>query len=164
MIAIAAVSQSWGIGRDGDMLFHIPADLKYFRDKTMGKTVIMGRLTLESLPGGKPLDGRENIVISRSENYSPSGVLVCRSVADAVAATSAKPSDEVFVIGGGMIYSELLNYCEKAYITRIDADPKADVYFPNLDELPDWELVSDGEKLEHKGITFSFAEYRNMTF
>ena len=117
MNLIVAVDEKWGIGKDGGLLAHLPEDMKYFRETTSGRTVVMGRRTLESFPGGKPLKNRVNMVLSRNESYSPEGVQVYHRAEDVLEALKDCNEDDVFIIGGGMIYREFLPYCNKAYVT-----------------------------------------------
>ena len=160
LTAIAAADADYGIGKNGDLLFHIPEDMKFFRSTTLGHTVIMGRKTLESLPNGKPFKDRRNIVLSRDESFAPEGVEVVHSVEEAV--RLAKGEDEVFVCGGGEIYRALLPYCKKALITKIDAQAGAEVFFPNLDELPEWKLAECSDEHEHEGVKFRFCTYTKI--
>ena len=159
MNLIVAVDEKWGIGRDGGLLAHLPEDMKYFRETTRGKTVVMGRKTLESFPGGKPLKNRVNIVLSRNEQYAPEGVRVYQRVEDVLEALKGCGEDDVFVIGGGMIYREFLPYCTKAYVTYIRRTFDVDTDFENLDRNGDWELESVSDAKEHEGISFEFRIY-----
>lgn len=156
--AIAAVSGNWGIGKNGDLLFRIPDDQKFFRMTTMGHTVVMGRKTLESFPGGKPLKNRTNIVLTRNINYTAEDVAVCRSVEEVLGILNQRESDN-FIIGGGEIYKALLPYCGKAIITKIDAICEADVFFPNLDEDNNWVLTEKSEEYNYDGVKFRFCTY-----
>ncbi len=162
MYAIVAVSKNWGIGKDNALLFSIPEDMKYFREKTAGKTIIMGRNTLESFPNGAPLKNRRNIVISTHENYTVEGVEVVHSPAQAVEFTSDIPSEEVFVIGGSEVYRAMLPFCEKVFVTKVLKAAEADRYFPDLDSMPDWKLVSEGEIKEHEGLRYCFCVYERV--
>jgi|GEM_PF-1741624 len=120
MNLIAAVSRNWGIGNEGKLLFNLSGDLRRFRTLTEGNHVIMGRKTLESLPGGRPLAGRNNIVLSRTLDAGTPGVTVCRDVAELKQLTKKIPTDKLFVIGGGEIYRLLEPLCSYAYITWVD--------------------------------------------
>ena len=163
MVAIVAVSSSWGIGKDGGMLFHIPGDLAHFRETTMGGTVIMGRKTLESLPGGRPLAQRENIVLSSSPGLEVPGAVVLSSVAETLDYVRERPPERVFVIGGGTIYAQFLEHCTKAIVTHVSADAEADTYFPNLDELPDWERIRGGAAVNYEGVRwYCITEYQRL--
>lgn len=163
MNAIVAVSADWGIGSNGKLLFHIPEDMASFRAKTKGGVVVMGRLTLESLPGGKPLPERENVVLSSRPGFFIPGAVTVRDTDEALGVLQGYEPDEVFVIGGGKVYAEFLPYCSLAYVTKIFAVPgETDTYFPNLDENPDWELIYAGDEREHNGLRFQFLTYQNL--
>lgn len=159
MQAIVAVSKNWGIGRDGRLLFSIPEDMKFFRETTSGKTVIMGRKTLDSMPGGAPLKNRRNIIISTQEGYTVEGAEVVSSPAAAVALTSGEAQENVFVIGGGEVYRAMLPFCDRALVTQVEAEPAADKFFPDLDAMEDWQLAITGEEKEHEGLKFRFCTY-----
>lgn len=160
MKLILAADRNWAIGKDGDLLCHLPGDLKYFKEKTVGKTVIMGRGTLESLPGKKPLPKRENIVISGNPDYAVPGAVVLHSHEELFDYIRDKDSDEVMVLGGGRVYRELLPYCDTCYITRIYESFDADTWFVNLDEMSEFEIVWQSELQEENGIQYRFLEYR----
>ena len=121
MNQIVAVDRNWAIGKDGELLVSIPEDMKFFRTMTKGKTVIMGRKTLESFPGGRPLKGRRNIVLTRQENIDLKGAERAASVEDALALVRGETEDNVFVIGGSSVYDAFLPYCQKCYVTKTSA-------------------------------------------
>ncbi len=156
MKMIAAVSADWGIGRDNSLLFSLPTDMKFFRRMTLEKTVIVGRNTLLSFPGGKPLPKRRTILVSGT--ICPDGVEVCRTVEEA----AKKAGDESFVIGGEQIYRAFLPLCDTAYVTYVKSAPPADAFFPNLDEDPEWELSEESEVFEENGLEFTFRTYRRI--
>lgn len=158
---IVAVDREWGIGKDGGMLFHIPEDLRYFKNTTMGKAVVMGSATLRSLPGGKPLPGRTNIVLSRRMDEAPEGVVLCRSLGDLFAEVRKYDRDDVFVMGGAVVYNLLMEYCETAYVTKIDAVKPADSFIHNVEQMDGWALVSASERHHHGDIEYTFNIYRN---
>ncbi len=162
MQAIVAVSENWGIGKDNDLLFSIPEDKKFFRDITLGKTVIMGRRTLESLPDGKPLKGRRNIVISGKEGYGIQGAETVTSPVQAAELVAGLPSEDVFVVGGGEVYRAMLPFCEKALVTKVFSSPEADRFFPDLDNSDDWSLVSQSEEKKYEGLSYIFCEYKRQ--
>ena len=155
MRAIVAVSQNWGIGRDGQLLFRISTDLQRFKALTTGHTVVMGRKTLESLPGGRGLPNRRSLVLTRRDNFTPDRAEVVRSLEEAVALAG----DEAFVIVGQELYAQLLPYCTRVYVTKVFADAPADAFFPNLDQDPHWKPVSVSEVLEENGLKFQYVEY-----
>ena len=156
MQAIVAVSRSWGIGKDGQLLFHISADLQRFKTLTTGHTVVMGRKTLQSLPGGRGLPNRRSLVLTRQESFTPERAETVHSLAELLALAG----DEAFVIGGQDVYEQLLPYCTRAYVTKVFADVPADAFFPNLDEDPLWRAVSTGEMQEENGLIFQYVEYQ----
>ena len=156
MNLIVAVSADWGIGFKNELLFSIPADLKRFRQITMGKTVVMGHNTFRSLPGMKPLPGRKNVVLSRNPELQIPGVFVVNSKEE------VEMSDEVFIIGGGEVYELFLDDCTKAYVTKVKKNPKADCFFPNLDEKNGWFLEDESGKLYEDGLSFVYCVYRKL--
>jgi len=162
MNLIVAVAKDWGIGCENELLFRIPADHKYFRKTTTGKVVVMGHNTFKSLPGGKPLKDRVNIVLSRNPGLAIPGVTVCNCIEDLLVEIKKYNAEDVFVIGGEKIYTALLEYCTKAYVTKIDAVLKSDTFFPNIDEMPEWELVQNPEWNEHDGIRYRFCVYERI--
>lgn len=155
MEAIVAVSENWGIGKDGDLLFRIRADLNRFRRLTEGRTVLMGRKTLESLPHRRGLPRRRNVVVSRRTGYAAENAEV---YADLAAATAAAGEDAV-VIGGGSIYRALLDRCRIVHVTRVFACPPADTFFPDLDADPAWRAVWRSELMEEDGLKFQYITY-----
>lgn len=158
--AILSADKNWGIGRDGGLLFHIPEDMRFFKAKTVGHTVIMGRATYESLPGRRPLPDRRNIILSSSLG-EVCGAEVAHSLSEALSLVSGEREEDVFVIGGGAVYSQLLPLCSRAYVTRIDAESPADVHFPDLDRMPQWRCTYESEPHYHAGLTFRFTTYEN---
>ncbi|MGN0165787.1 MAG: dihydrofolate reductase [Lachnospiraceae bacterium] len=163
MNLIVAVTKNWGIGKDNDLLVSIPEDMKFFRTTTSGKTVIMGRKTLESFPGGRPLKNRTNIVITTNPDYEKEGAVIVPSVEEAVKAVADVPEEDVFVIGGASIYTQMLPYINTAFVTRIDVCPEADTFFPDLEADPEWELAEQSEEKEYEGITFRFCTYKRRS-
>lgn len=163
MNAIVVADRSWAIGRDGGLLYSLPTDMKRFRSLTMGGAVILGRKTLESFPGGRPLPKRKNIVITRQKDLSVEGAAVVSSLAEALDAAGDTPPDQIWVIGGGSVYTALLERCKRVYLTKVDAQAEdPDTFFPNLDKLPGWEVEHESEPVEENGLTFRFVEYINQ--
>lgn len=155
MQAIVNVTENWGIGRGNRLLFPLRADLKRFKELTMGHTVVMGRKTLESLPGKKGLPGRRNLVLTRDESFSAPNVEIVHTPLQAVFATGA----EDFCIGGESVYRVLLPACDRVFVTRVLATAEADAFFPNLDEDPEWRIESESEIMEENGIRFRYVDY-----
>ena len=160
MKAIVAVDANWAIGAQGDLLFSLPTDMRRFRSLTMGGTVILGRKTLDSFPGGKPLPRRRNIVVTRNTHLAVEGAELVASPAEAL--ELAKDDEEIWVIGGGSVYTALLSRCERVFLTKVDsAAPEVDTFFPNLDKLPNWKVESTSEPVVENGLTYRFIEYVN---
>ncbi|MBR6688306.1 MAG: dihydrofolate reductase [Clostridia bacterium] len=160
MNLIVAVSKNWGIGKQNTLLFNLPSDLKYFKQKTYGKVVCMGYNTLLSLPKSSPLKNRVNIVIAPSFVERDDCIIV-HDLEGLKSALLAYNTDDVFVIGGGMFYKTMLPYCSKAYITEVDSAPDAEIYFENLDKLNNWHRQVLSEDLTENGLTFRFTLYTN---
>lgn len=164
MNLIAAVDKNWGIGNKGDLLVRIPLDQQMFRKDTLGKICIMGRKTFESLPGGRPLDGRINIVLSSKKDLAPKGVHVCKDK-KAVFKLLEKfkeegyTEDDIFVIGGEEIYRAFLPHCDKAHITKVDYEYQADRHLPNLDQDPEWVIAAEGDEESYFDLLFNFVLY-----
>ncbi len=159
MNLIVAADNGWGIGKDGNLLYSIPEDMKFFRRMTAEKCVIMGRATLESLPGGKPLPKRRNIILSKTL-ASVSGAEVYATIEEVVRAVENELPENVFVIGGESVYRDMLPFCDTAYITRVDAESNADRFMVNLDEHPEWEIAERSEALNHDGLGYAFVTYK----
>lgn len=163
MKMIVAADLNWGIGIKGDLLTPLPEDMKLFREKTKDSVVIMGRKTLESFPGHKPLKNRVNIVITTSKELNTEGIVKVSSVEEAVKEAEKYKDKEVFVIGGGTVYTQMLDLCDTAYITKINkVFEEADTFIPNLDKMPQWEIVEKSEIKEYNGTEFSFVTYKRI--
>lgn len=157
MELIVAVYDDWGIGCEGTQPIALSADRKFFRETTRGATVIAGRRTVEDFPGKKPLPGRENILLTRSNQEFP-GFTVCRDVEEALRHT--RQAQRVMVIGGGTVYRQFLPHCETAYITKVHTVVGSDTYFPDLDADPSWELKEVLQSGEENGISYEMCLYR----
>jgi len=158
MNLIVAVDRNWAIGKDGDQLVYIPEDLKRFKTLTMGHPVILGRKTLATFPGGRPLKGRANLILSRNPDFCPEGAQV---YADPKALLEDAPED-AFVIGGASVYNLLVDACDTAYVTKIDAEFPADTWFPNLDEREDWEVAEEEGPFPFENLTYRYVTYRRV--
>ena len=160
MKAIVAVDKKWGIGKNNDLLFNIPEDMKFFREKTAGKTVCMGYNTLLSFPGSKPLKNRVNIVLA------PQGVvrddcIIVYTLEELSKELAKYNDDEVFVVGGAMFYRTMVPYCSEVFVTKVDADGEATVFYPNLDEIDGFKEVYSSDPIETNGYTIRFTTYKN---
>ena len=158
--AIVATCNNWAIGNCGKLLVKNKADLTRFRDFTLGKIVIMGRKTLESLPGGNPLSGRRNIVLTRNQHFNRADCRIVHNVAEVLRLVE---QNEAWVIGGGEIYHQLLPYCQKVEVTRHYCNVSAaDTFFPDLDQDSTWEKIKVSQREQTAdGIFFDFITYRN---
>ena len=163
MKLIVAVDEKWGIGKNGDLLKSIPDDMMYYRTVTRGKVVVMGYATLVSLPGSKPAPGRLNIVLSDIPGTRIPGAVVCGSMEQLHRLIGCFEPDEIFDIGGGSMYRQLMPYCSAAHITKMSFDGGADTFIPNLDELPEWSVESESELMEYEGTQYTFTVYRNAS-
>ena len=160
MKAIVAVDKKWGIGKKNDLLFSLPEDMKYFREKTKDKVVCMGYNTLLSFPGSKPLKNRTNIVLA------PEGVVrddctIVYTLEQLSSELSKYDDDNVFVIGGAMFYRTMLPYCSEVLVTKVDADGGAEVFYENLDDLPNWSCTQESQPIETNGLSIKFTVYKN---
>ncbi len=158
MKAILCVDKKFGIGRNNDLLFSLPSDMKFFRQMTKDKVVVVGENTLRSFPSEKPLKNRINIVIS--ENLERDDCIIVRSKAALFEEIKKYDTDSVFVIGGASVYNMMFPYCESVYVTKVDADGNADRFVTNLDEA-DFEARAISDKMEENGLSFTFYEYVN---
>lgn len=159
---IVAVDNNWAIGYEGGLLTHLPGDLPYFKEKTAGKVVVMGRKTLESLPGGRPLKNRRNIILTRNKSLHVEGAQVCYTKDEVMDVIKEYSSEDVFIIGGAEIYNMFMDDCKKAYITRIYAELPADTYIHNLDHRDSWTLTWKSNMAEHEGLTYQWTIYENQ--
>ncbi len=162
MKAIVCVDNNWGIGKDNDLLYHIPADMKFFKEKTIGNIVVMGLATLKSFPGGNPLKDRVNIVLCDDPDFNRDDIIKCGSIEELFEILKRYNTNNVFVIGGASVYAQLVPYCDTVYVTKVNQSKEADKYFPNLDEDSDWACVKEGETQEHNGINYKFTTYKNI--
>ena len=159
MNVIVAVDKNWGIGKDNKLLVSIPSDMKFFREETMNKVVVMGRKTLESFPNGLPLKRRTNIVLTKDRNYKVKDAILVHSVEELMEELKKYDSEDIYVIGGDSIYRQLLPYCDVAHVTKIDYAYEADSYFPNLDEMSDWTVERTSEELTYFDLEYTFVKY-----
>ena len=161
MYCIFNVTQNWGIGKDGDLLVSISADLRRFRALTTGKTVIYGRKTLLTFPHARPLPNRENWILSATPGFSVPGAAVFPSLAALQKALRTRPADSLCLIGGASVYRALLPWCSRVLLTQTCADLPADRFFPALDRLPGWRCTDIGPLQEDSGVSFRYLTYEN---
>ena len=164
METILHCDRKWGIGRNNDLMFSLPADMKFFRETTRGKVVIMGSNTLICLPNEKPLKNRTNIVLWPGGDKSRAladGFIMADDMDEFKAEVRKYPADDVYVIGGAMMYRTMLPYCSEALITKVDADGGAEVFFENLDRAEGWRLAEQSEPVIDNGYAIRFCRYVN---
>ena len=140
MKAIAVIDKNRALGKEGQLLYHLPSDLKHFKSETIGRTIVMGRKTVDSMPGGKPLPGRTTLMISRSIPFPDI-------------------PDDAIICGGAQIYKMFIDQCDELVLTEVDAETEdADAYFPEFKD--EFELYEEGEQQEENGIRFRINRYR----
>ena len=161
MRAIFHADKKWGIGKGNGLMFSLPKDMKFFRDTTKDKVVVMGLNTLKSFPNGKPLKNRINIVLSPDE--VDEDVITVHSLDELFKEVEKYPQEDVFVIGGASVYRTLIPYCTEVLVTKVDAVGGADVFAPNLDEDKNFRLISESEPQEDNGYTILFCTYQNIS-
>lgn len=159
MKAILSADRNWGIGYNNRLLVSIPSDMKFFRQTTTGKVVVMGRKTLESFPNGMPLKNRINIVLTGNQNYHVKDAVVVHSEDELMEELKKYDTDDIYVIGGESIYRMMLPYCDTVYVTKIDRAFQADTFFPNLDETDEWVMTEESEEQTCFDLEFCFTKY-----
>lgn len=160
MNLIVAVSEDYGIGKDDRLLFNLPSDLKYFKEKTLNKVVVMGRRTFDSLPF-KPLKNRVNIVVTADETFYSEGVIVVHSFEELFKKLEQYDDNDVFLIGGSSIYNKLMERCRLAYITKVHKKVDADTFICNIEKKENWQEIQTGELLTENGLDFEFKVFEN---
>ena len=162
IISILNADKNFGIGKKNGLLFNLPLDMKFFREKTKGHVVAMGENTLLSFPGQKPLKNRVNIVLSQDTNHNYEGVINVHSFDEFLKIIKEKSlEDDVYIIGGASIYRQTLPYVDLVLLTKVNADGKAEVFFPNIDEDPSFKCVDNGEPIMDGDIEIRFTTYVN---
>ena len=156
---IVHADREWGIGKNNDMMFSLPKDMKFFRETTLGHTVVMGGNTLRSFPNQKPLKNRTNIVLSRGQVRDD--CIIVPTFDELKKAILDRKNEDIYVIGGGVIYKELLPYCEEVLVTKVDAVGGAEVFFPDLDADENFACIYESEPIDDNGLTIRFTTYKN---
>lgn len=163
MQAIVAADKNWGIGKKNRLLVSIPSDMKFFREKTTGKVVVMGRKTLESFPNGRPLKNRTNIVLTGNKDYAVKDAVIVHSEEELKEELKKYKEEEIFVIGGESVYKLLLPLCNIVYVTKIEQEFEADTFFPNLDEKKEWKMTEESEEQTCFDLEFRFTKYEQQS-
>lgn len=161
MKAILSVDQNWGIGLKNRLLERVPEDMRFFKHMTLGKVVVMGRETFDSLPGREPLKDRTNIVVSTSKSLKKQGITVCNSLEELFVELAKYQQEDIFVIGGASLYTQLLPYCSEVYITKFHKAYEADKYFPDIDKDNNWTSEVLEESLSFNDLEYSRLKYIN---
>ncbi len=162
MRLIVNVSNNWGIGLKNKLLVRIPNDMKFFRSQTIGKVIVMGRKTLESFPQAQPLAGRTNIVLTTDRTYKVNGATILHSMEELFEELKKYKEDDIYVVGGESIYRQLIPYCNKAHVTKVNHTYEADAYFPNLDEDSQWKQTEESEEQTYFDLEYVFATYERI--
>lgn len=162
MNMIVAVDENWGIGNQGDLLVRIPNDQKMFRQETTGKVIVLGRKTLETFPQKQPLPNRTNIILSRNMQYEVKDAIVVHSVEELLEELKKYDEEDIYIIGGDSIYQQMLPYCDVAHVTWIEHKYRADSYFPNLEEDPQWKMTEESEEQTYFDLTYYFRKYERI--
>lgn len=160
IIAILSVDKKFGIGKNNGLLFHLPLDMKFFRETTKGHTVFMGENTLLSFPNSKPLPNRKNVVLSQDATHNYEGCENVHNFDEFVKILrNCGENEDVFVIGGASIYRQTLPFVDEVLLTKVDADGEATVFFPNLDEMPEWNCIEESEPIQDGEYIIRFCKY-----
>ena len=159
MRAIVCADKNWGIGYKNRLLVSIPSDMKFFRETTTGKVIVMGRKTLESFPNGMPLKNRINIVLTRDRNYEAKGAVIVHDEEELMNELGKYDTEQIYIIGGESVYKMMLSYSDKIYVTKVDRAFQADTYFPNLDEMSEWKMTQESEEQTCFDLEFCFTTY-----
>ncbi len=162
MNMIVTADENWAIGYRGKQLVSIPINMKFFREITEGKVVVMGRKTMEELPGGRPVPGRTNFVLSGREDFHVKGACVVHSIEELLARLQQYPSKDVFVIGGESVFKQLLPHCELVHVTKIYHRYQADSWFPALDGNSEWRITGDSEEMTYFDMEYQFFRYERV--
>lgn len=158
---IVVVDENYAIGQDNNLLTHLPGDLKYFKQKTINKVIIMGRETFQSLPGGKPLPQRTTIVLTRDQSFKPNGVLVVNSTQELFELLKDYDDDTIFIAGGANVYKQFIPYCQYGFVTHIKSSFPANKYIDNIEQNSNWKKIWSSEIQSEKGFEYTFTQYKN---
>ncbi len=160
MKAIVVVDKNWGIGKNNDLLFSLKKDMKFFRETTLDKVVVMGSNTLKSFPNSKPLPRRTNIVLFPNGDKREDCVIV-DSIEELKVELKKYNTEDIFIIGGAMFYKTMLDFCDTVFVTKVDSDGCATVFYPNLDSMDNWTCVYESEPIAEDDYVIKFTTYKN---
>ena len=159
MKAILCADKNWGIGNNNRLLVSIPSDMRFFRQTTTGRVVVMGRKTLESFPNGMPLKNRTNVVLTGNKEYRVKDAVIVHSKDELMEELKKYDADDIYVIGGESVYRMMLPYCDTVYVTKVDHAFQADTFFPDLDEMDEWVMTEESEEQTCFDLEFRFTKY-----
>jgi len=159
MNAIVAVDKNWAIGNKGQLLVSIPNDQKMFREETTGKVIVLGRKTLETFPGKRPLKNRTNIILTTDKNYVCEGAVVVHSLEELFEELKNYNDDDIYIIGGDSVYRQLVDYCSVCHVTMIDKVYESDAYFPDLSKNPSWKMELETEEMTYFDLEYTFQKW-----
>ena len=157
---IVSVDKNWAIGYKNNLLVKIPADMKFFREMTTGKVVVMGRKTLKTFPNGLPLKNRINIILTGNKDFKMKDAVIAHSIEEVLALLKNYDPEDVYCIGGESVYKQLLPYCDTVHATCIDQAFEADTFFPDLDKDPDWYIAADSDEQTYFDLEYTFRMYK----
>lgn len=161
MKIIVAVDKNWAIGKNGDLLFRITDDLKRFKEITTGNVIITGRKTLETFPNKKPLLNRVNIVLTSNDNYKNESAIICKNIDEVIEKVKKYENKDIFVVGGGSVYNQMIDLCDTAYVTKIDYSVEnPDTFMINLDSRKDWFILEESNVFYENDIPFKYVTYK----
>ncbi len=160
MKQIVNVDINFGIGKNNQLLIHIPDDLKYFKKQTLNKVVVMGKNTFLSLPNQQPLKDRVNIILTSQKDFLVTGAIVVHNLEQLFTILKDYDNDDIYVIGGASIYEQLLPFCDQILITKTYFDFKADRFFVNIDNLEEFEIIDKSDMYEYQGYQYQFLTYQ----
>lgn len=162
MKAIVNVDKNWGIGSGDSLLFHLPGDMRFFKNTTINNVVVMGKTTFLTFPNQQPLKDRVNIVLTRDRSFSREGIVVCHSIDEVLEETKKYIGKEVFVIGGASVYEQFLPFCDEVIATKVRSEKPCDKYFPNLDKTDCFEITGESETFTEKDVDYNFVTYKRV--
>ena len=158
MKAIVVVDRNWAIGKNGDLLVHLPGDLRYYKEKTTGNVIVVGRKTLDSFPGGRPLPARTNIVMTTDPDFEREDCIICHSKDEVMEKLQAFDTERVFIAGGANVYEQFMDDCDEFYVTKIEEEYEADRFFPDLD-AKGLHVTWESEPQQERGVSYRFTIY-----
>lgn len=156
------VDSNWAIGNGEQLLIRIPRDHKLFLEETAGKVIVMGRKALQTMPQGLPLQGRTNIVLSENKGLQIKGATVVHSMEELFGELEKYATEDIYVVGGESVYTQLLPYCDVVHVTKMDHTYAANKYFHNLNQDANWQLAADSEEQTYFDIAYEFLRYERI--